>query len=267
MQERSTIKYLPGLERLENKRLLSTSHAATPLEKSALASHSTNVQADRALIAPVAIGRTRSSQASAGEPTASQSGSQIALPLAQPKPTTGYLVYRITNPNRYNNKLVPPFAQVPVQTAQPVPGQVYNVFSVVVRNGTAQTFNASSGFAVKLPQNATSFPILAGNQEWKPGEEIVFYTMTKKYYPLPSQVHSGFEFDLGGARSVAVPGPSAIFLRLTYEPSTFARTLDAIVALGPGAQGGAGVKYGLPVTNIYEFLAAKTRRSDFGGYF
>jgi hypothetical protein len=27
------------------------------------------------------------------------------------------------------------------------------------------------------------------------------------------------------------------------------------------------VKFGLPVTNIYEFVAAKTRRNDFGGYF
>jgi hypothetical protein len=72
---------------------------------------------------------------------------------------------------------------------------------------------------------------------------------------------------LGSARSVAIPGPSGIFLRLTYEPSTFARTLDSIVAFGPGTQGGKGVKFGLPVTNIYEFLSAKTRRNDFGGYF
>ena len=36
MQERPTIKYLPGLERLENKQLLSTSHAARPLGKTAL---------------------------------------------------------------------------------------------------------------------------------------------------------------------------------------------------------------------------------------
>ncbi|MGO9597885.1 MAG: hypothetical protein ACLP7Q_07810 [Isosphaeraceae bacterium] len=269
MQERPTTKYLPGLERLENKQLLSTSHAATPLGKTTLASHSATFRAERAPSGPVAVGDPAGNQASAGEPTGAYPGSHtaLALPLAQPKPTTGFLVYRITNPNRFNNKLVPPFAQVLVQTLQPVPGQVYNVLSVVVRNGTGQTFNASSGFAVKLPQDPTSFPILTGNQEWKPGQEIVFYTLTKKYYPLPSQVHSGFEFDLGGARSVAVPGPSAIFLRLTYEPSTFARTLDSIVAFGPGAQGGKGVKFGLPVTNIYEFLAAKTRRNDFGGYF
>ena len=265
MQERPTTKYLPGLERLENKQLLSTSHAATPLEKPAPVWQAATPRADTARSGPVAALDPAGNQSSPDAPSGSQSS--LELPLAEPKPTTGYLVYRITNPNRFNNKLVPPFAQVPVRTVQPVPGQVYNVLSVVVRNGTAQTFNAKSGFAVKLPQNATSFPILTGNQEWKPGEEIVFYTMTKKYYPLPSQVHSGFEFDLGGARSVAVPGPSAIFLRLTYEPSTFARTLDSIVAFGPGAQGGKGVKFGLPVTNINEFVSAKTRRNDFGGYF
>jgi hypothetical protein len=269
MQERPTIKYLPGLERLENKQFLSASHAATPLGKTALASHNANVRADGTLSGSVVIGRLPNDQASAGESNGADPGSQtaLALPLAQPKPTTGYLVFRITNPNRFNNKLIPPFAQVLVQTLQPVPGQVYNVLSVVVRNGTAQTFNASSGFAVKLPQDPTSFPILTGTQEWKPGQHIVFYTLTKKYYPLPSQVHSGFEFDLGGARSVAIPGPSGIFLRLTYEPPTFARTLDAIVAFGPGTQGGKGVKFGLPVTNIYEFLSAKTQRGDFGGYF
>ena len=80
-------------------------------------------------------------------------------------------------------------------------------------------------------------------------------------------MHSGFEFDLGGARSVAVPGPSAIFQRLKYNPATFARTLNWIVAYGPGAQGGKGVKFGLPDTAIYEVVSAKTNRIDFGGYF
>jgi hypothetical protein len=80
-------------------------------------------------------------------------------------------------------------------------------------------------------------------------------------------VTDGFEFDLGGARSVGIPGPSGIFLRLKYNPATFARTLNAIVAYGQGAEGGAGVRTGLADTAIYEFLSAKTRRIDFGGYF
>jgi hypothetical protein len=167
----------------------------------------------------------------------------------------------------FNNTLRPPFAQVLVQSQQPVAGQVYNILFVVVRNGTAKTFDASSGFSVRIPQSKQSFPILTGNEQWKPGQQIVFYILTKKYYPMPSQVHNGFEFDLAGARSVGIPGPSGIALRITYEPATFARTLDSIVAFGQGAQGGRGVRFGLPVTFLNEFLPAKTNRIDFGGYF
>ncbi len=43
------------------------------------------------------------------------------------KPHFGFLVYRITNPTRFNNKLIPPFSHVLVQARQPVPGQVYNM--------------------------------------------------------------------------------------------------------------------------------------------
>ena len=80
-------------------------------------------------------------------------------------------------------------------------------------------------------------------------------------------MHSGFEFNLGGARSVAIPGPSGIALRIKYNPATFSRTLDSIVAFGPGNQGGKGAKFGLPNTAINEFVFARTRRIDFGGYF
>jgi hypothetical protein len=182
-------------------------------------------------------------------------------------PNHGYLVYRRTNPNPFNNTLIPPFPQVLVQKPQPVPGQVYNVLYIVVRNGTAKTFDASSGFRVMFPGSPFSFPILTGSQQWKPGQQFVFYVLTKKYYPIQNQVTQGFVFDLGGARSVGIPGPSGIFLRLKYDPATFDRTLNAIVAFGPGAEGGSGVRTGIADTAIYEFLSAKTRRIDFGGYF
>ena len=237
MRERPSTLYYPDLEPLEAKLLLSAGLGARP------AAHGLVTTAERGKSEP---GRVQD--------------------LAK-KPSTGFLVYRITNPNRFNNTLAPPFSQRFVQSQQPIPGQIYNVLYVVVRNGTAQTFDASSGFRVKIPQSGESFPILTGSQQWKPGERLVFYILTKKYYPLPSQVHSGFEFDLGGARSVAVPGPSGIFLRITYNPATFARTLDWIVAHGPGVQGGKGAKFGLPDTATYEFLSAQARRIDFGGYF
>ena len=153
-------------------------------------------------------------------------------------------MFRITNtPWQTPVNLVPPFQQVLVQSAQPVPGQEYNVLYVVVKNGTAQTFTASNGFTVNLNNQARSltFPILTGTQQWKPNQWIVFYVLTKKYYPV-SFVPGGFELFLGGRRSTLVPGPSGIFLRLIYKPATFARTLDWIVAFGQGAAVGRGCK-------------------------
>jgi hypothetical protein len=96
---------------------------------------------------------------------------------------------------------------------------------------------------------------------------IVLYILSKKYYPLSPQVAAGFQVNLGGRSSTLVPGPSGIFLRLNYNPATFARTLDWIVAFGQGAQLGKGPKFGLPDTAINEFVSARTRRMDFGGRF
>ncbi len=39
------------------------------------------------------------------------------------------------------------------------------------------------------------FPILTGNEQWKPGQILVFYVLTKKYYPV-SEVAGGFQFNL-----------------------------------------------------------------------
>lgn len=258
MHQRPIKKSLPGLERLEEKQLLSAGPSTRPL--ASLESGS------RALDARAAD--TSAATGAAGGVASPDTGQKVERPdTPQKKPTTGFLVYRITNPNRYNRGLNPPFAQVLVQPNLPVAGHEYNLLSVVLRNGTAQTFNASSGFYVRFPTSNYTVPILTGNEQWKPGQRFVFYVMTKKYYPLPSEVHSGFEFDLAGARSVAIPGPSAIALRITYEPDTFAKTLDSIVVSGQGNQGGVGAKYGLPNTAINEFLFAATNRNDFGGYF
>jgi hypothetical protein len=155
-----------------------------------------------------------------------------------------------------------------VQYAKPVPGRVYNVHYVALKNGTAQTFDASRGFTVRLTNQlrTQAFPILTGKEQWKPGQVIVFYVLTKRYYPV-SFVAGGFQFNLGGRSSTLVPGPSSIFLRLTYDPATFARTLDWIVAFGQGAQLGLGPKFGMPDTAINTFVAARTRRIDFGGHF
>jgi hypothetical protein len=193
-------------------------------------------------------------------PAAEKSKHQAALP-------THFLAFRVTNTSYQTPyPLVPPFQQVLVQTSQPVPGQVYNVFQIALKNGTSQTFNASAGFTVRLTTQKKSVPILTGSDVWKPKQVMVFYVLTKKYYPVP-EVSGGFEFNLGGLNSTLVPGPSAIFLRLKYDPSTFAKTLNWIVAYGQGNQGGKGSQYGLPNTAINEFVAARTKRIDFGGRF
>lgn len=180
---------------------------------------------------------------------------------------TKFLAFRVTNPSAtVPYSLVPPFQQVLVQSIQPVPGQVYNVLQVALKNGTSQTFGANSGFFVKVTGDRQSFPILTGSETWKPKQVIVLYILTKKYYPVP-EVSGGFIVDLGGASSTLIPGPSGIFLRVKYNPATFAKTLDWIVAYGPGNQGGQGAKYGLPNTSIFEFVAASTKRNDFAGHF
>jgi hypothetical protein len=234
MRERATKLFHPELERLEPKQ---------PLSAGVAAAHLKNLK-----------------------PGSETKAEQAVTPAAK-KPNVGYLVYRITNPNRFNNHFIPPFGHVLVQAGQPVAGQTYNVLYVTVRNGTALTFDSSSGFEVKFPGQRSPTAILTGNEQWKPGQNITFYVLTKKYYPLPSQVSSGFLFNLGGAPSVAIPGPSGIFLRLKYNPATINRALDSIVTSGAGAQGGAGIKFGLPDTAIHEFVSAQTKRNDFGGYF
>ena len=126
------------------------------------------------------------------------------------------------------------------------------MLSVSVRNSTRQTFDAESGFAVRLTGQTRSFPVLTGTQTWKPGQVMVFYVLTQKYYPVRPATSAGFEFDLAGSRGVAVPGPSGIFLRVKYNPARFPRTLDWIVAHGPGSK---GHELGLPDTAIFEFTS------------
>jgi hypothetical protein len=248
MHQRALIKFRPGLERLEAKQLLS----AISLRADALSSGDASRPLARTSVDPSGM-----------DETAGGTSSKLSsLP-------TKFLAFRITNtPWQTPVDLYPPFQQVLVQNTQPVPGQVYNVLYVAVKNGTAQTFTARNGFEGRLSTQAHSvlFPILTGTQQWKPRQWLVFYVLTKEYYPLP-EVAGGFQLFLGGRKSTLVPGPSGIFLRLKYNPATFARTLDWIVAFGQGSQLGKGAKVGLPDTAINEIVAARTLRHDFGGHF
>lgn len=198
----------------------------------------------------------------------------ITRVAAKSSRTAGYLAYRITNPTNGMVNLVPPFQQVLVQEVQPVPGRVYNILDVAVKNETKQTFTASDGFTVRTTSgtgptgyNGKAFPVLTGDEVWKPNTWTVFYVLSEKYYPLTPEVSAGFQLDAGGRYSTMVPGPSGIALRIPYDPATFDHTLDSIVAYGPGAQGGAGARVGLPDTAINALVSAKTDRHDFAGHF
>jgi hypothetical protein len=242
MRRRPITVFHPGLERLEAKRLLSAG---------ASAAHVAQIEGGSgvhgAFVDP--------------------SGAPSSLP-------THFLAYRITNPTYRIVHLVPPFQHVLVQRIRPVPGRVYNILYVVVMNGTGQTFTAANNFTVRLPGFTGThrvadhaFPVLTGDQVWKPKTWIVFYALSKKYYPLSPQVAAGFQLDTGGRSSTLVPGPSGIFLRLMYDPAKFARQLDWIVAYGQGAQLGAGAKLGMPDTALNVLVAARTQRFDFAGHF
>jgi hypothetical protein len=248
MRRRQKTAFHPDLERFEPKLLLSAG---------ASAAHGLHLGAGSEAPAD--------SVATSGTPAAA--GKRSSLP-------NQFLAYRITNPQVHPVNLIPPFQHVLVQRIQPVPDRVYNILFVVVMNGTGQTFTAANNFKVRLPGftgthrvTGNAFPVLTGNEVWKPKTWIVFYAMSKKYYPLSPQVSAGFQLNTGGRSSTLVPGPSGIYLRLTYDPAKFARTLDWIVAYGQGAQLGAGPKLGLPDTAINILVSANTERQDFAGHF
>jgi hypothetical protein len=259
MHGRAPVKLRPGLERLEAKQLLSAgmqpSHVAQLQRHSAVVAHHTAETPASATPAGASLTKGAAGLATADHRRRRQ------LPLT-------FFGYRITNPTQIDVRLIPPFGQVLVQTLQPKPGHTYNVLSVAVQNGTGQTFTAKNNFTVRFPNRpgAHVFPVLTGDQQWLPGHYIVFYVLTKQYYPL-TQVQGGFQFDLGGRSTTLVPGPSAIYLRIKYNPATFASTLNHVVAFGPGAQYGKGPFFGLPTTNINRLVSGLTNRRDYGGHF
>jgi hypothetical protein len=258
MRRRPILRFRPDLERFEAKRLLSAGPSPTR-------GHVASLEKAPGAAGDVPTQDTGPARTHTSRPV--QDGGQRVAAHRHPPiiPGGGFLAFRVT---QLPYVLLPPFRQVLVQTRQPVAGRVYNVLYVALKNGTAQTFNASSGFTVRLTNqtHAHAYPILTGAEQWRPGQVIVFYVLTKKYYPV-SFVAGGFQFNLGGRSSTLVPGPSGIFLRLPYHPATFAHTLDGIVAFGQGAQLGLGPRFGLPDTAINTFVSAKTRRIDFGGHF
>jgi hypothetical protein len=245
-----------GFDLLEQKRLLSASASAEHVLNQKAG---TAASALRTSSSPATLTAQTDHSVELGQPARPRTGPTL------PKIPTAFLGHRITNPTGHPVNLKPAAVQVMVQAIPPVPGQVYNVLYVAVKNATAQTFTAENDFQVWLP-GGKKFPLLTGNEVWKPKTWIYAYVLTKKYYPL-RQIPGGFMFDLGGRITTLVPGPSAIFLRLKYNPATFARTLDWIVTLGQGSQLGLGPPTGIATTSINQIVAGRTLKIDFGGHF
>lgn len=84
-----------------------------------------------------------------------------------------------------------------------------------------------------------------------PGGRIVFYVLSKKYYPLVPTQSAGFQVNFSTPAATGIPGPSGIALRIKYNPATFLKTLDYYVTSGPGA---IGHQFGLPDTAIWQIL-------------
>jgi hypothetical protein len=241
MRRRPIVRFRPDLERFEAKQLLSASPLTT---QAASPKHSSGAPADTS------------------NPDRRRGTAGI-----------GYFGYRVTQKQYL---LTPALIehQVLVQKAAPVPGKTYNILSIAVKNNTYQTFTAKDNFSVRIPGftgthrvEDHAFPILTGNEVWKPEQVIVFYIMGNNYYPLSPQVAAGFQLNLGGRSTTLIPGPSAIALRIKYDPATFARTLDWIVCYGQGAQTGHGPALGIPDTSINNIVRAGTNRIDYGGHF
>lgn len=259
MRRRPNTLLAPQLERLDAIQLLNAHPLTTPIAAlkagaDAFALHTARASAD--LGAGGGMSRhPRGAAPNGGSGAVGETGPSTSVaPTLSPLPGMAYQVYRITDPSPTPVHLDPPFTQVRVQSATPVTGGTYNVFSVAVMNATARTFDASSGFFVRLTGQRGTFPVLTGDQQWKPGEFFVFYILTKKYFPQNPILSGGFALDLAGSRGVAIPGPSGIFLRVKYNPATFPSVLNWIVAHGPGAK---GHELGLPDTAIWAFTNAK----------
>jgi hypothetical protein len=226
MRARQIARYRPGLEPLEAKQLPSAGASAAPLA-------GRPAWQARRVVPPANVGA-----------------------IHQPRaPVRGITISRITNPTPVNARLVPPFRQVRVQTNPPVPGREYNVLYISMRNSTSRTFTAADQLSVRLTVQGPShaYPILQGDEQWRPGEIFVFYVLTKQdYISLLTPTRSaGFSFNFTNPRTVAIPGPSGFFRRIRYDPETFPRVLDKIVRRNPE---GRGHHLGLPDTSLWQIV-------------
>jgi hypothetical protein len=116
--------------------------------------------------------------------------------------------------------LAPPFGLVMVEPSALVPGAVYNMALVTVRNDTAQTLTAQSGltFEVSGTSAAESFPV--GTYRWEPGQVLILISLTEDSFA------PDFTFNLQGT---SVKAPANLYYGIQYSPITLPSIVTSIV--------------------------------------
>ncbi len=263
-RSRTTFKLQPELTKLEEKQLMSIVGSSTQFQSDRIASliAATQLEQQSSRAERLATWQSMITQQRQERLAELRSRFQTPPPFTVPpdvglvtnpgeRVATGIDLERITNPTDVNSLPVVPFKQVLVQGRTPRPGQTLNVIFVTLRNSTNETFDADDGFAVRLTNQTPdhAVPLLVGSEQWKPGDVMVLYFFTQEYYPLSKPQSAGFTFNFIDRDKVAIPGPSGLFQRLTFNPDTFFDVLNSIALFGPGA---VGRGLGLPDTAIWE---------------
>jgi hypothetical protein len=116
--------------------------------------------------------------------------------------------------------LGPPFGLMMVEPFALVPGAVYNLALVTVRNGTSQTLTAKSGLSYEVTGTSAAVTFPVGTYQWEPGQVLIFISLTEDAFP------PDFTFNLQGT---SVEVPTNLYYGIQYSPITLPDILSTIV--------------------------------------
>jgi hypothetical protein len=243
MRRRTSMKLRPVLDRLEEKSMASAgllsahgmAHVSARHRRPAPHPHPLPLHPGRtAVTLPLPAATTTTTTTTTTTPggattTTTTTTTTINFPgfLPRPLPTLPAAQQGTYTLGPASGSLVPPFAQVQANAFAPVPGAVYNVFSLTVRNGTSRTFAAGSGFSVAVSGQGGAQAFPQGNGTWQPGQVMVFYAFTNARFP------TNFTFNLNGSIQQV---PANLNLGIQYQPSSFPSVLNSIAAQSVGGR-------------------------------
>jgi hypothetical protein len=116
--------------------------------------------------------------------------------------------------------LAPPFGLVMVESSALLPGAVYNMALVTVRNGTSQTLTAESGLSFEVTGTSAAQPFPTGTYLWKPGQVLILISLTEDTFP------PDFTFNLQGT---SVEAPANLYYGIQYDPVTLPSIVTSLV--------------------------------------